>query len=73
MKIPTIIAVTLALSGCAAMTGGNFEYLAGTADYAACEYQAKAATPPTNNAFSDVMRMQELKNMCLKGKGYKSA
>lgn len=73
MKPTITLAVIVLLFGCAAMTGGNFEYLAGTQHYQECTYQAEAATPPTNNAFSDAMRKQELKNSCLKAKGYKSA
>jgi hypothetical protein len=71
MNYTTILA-TLCLAGCGTMTGGNFEYLSGTPAYQECAYQAKSSTPPTNNPFSDVMREQELKNMCLKSKGYAS-
>ena len=62
----------LSLTACAALVGGNFEHLQGTPDYRQCAYQAKSSTPGTTNAFADVMREMELKNMCLSAKGYAS-
>lgn len=67
-----LIVTALSLGGCAAMTGGNFEYLQGTQDYSQCAYQAKSSTPGTSNIFEDVRREQELKNMCLSAKGHAS-
>lgn len=72
MRTLLTLSLVMSLTACAAMVGGNFEYLQGTPDYRQCAYQAKSSTPGTNNVFTDVTREMELKNMCLSAKGYAS-
>ncbi|MGK2898352.1 MAG: hypothetical protein ACSLE9_06665 [Burkholderiaceae bacterium] len=61
MRLIVVLAVTV-LAGCATPQM-NSPY------YSECEYEATKATPYTNNAFADVLRKQELINMCIRQKG----
>ena len=56
----TLAVITICLSGCAAQTQSPYR--------SECQYQAKLATPGTNNAFTDMFREQELTEMCIKNK-----
>ena len=55
------------LTACAVPAG---RYDQNSPAYRQCQYEAKIATPGTNNAFTDVFRELELVNMCMKNKGY---
>ena len=59
MKL-TLAVLVVCLSGCATQTQSPYR--------SECQYQAKLATPGTNNAFTDMFREQELTEMCIANK-----
>ena len=59
MKL-SLYLLALCLTGCATQTQSPYR--------SECQYQAKLATPGTNNAFTDMFREQELTEMCIANK-----
>ena len=57
-----ILILTAVLAGCAAPTQ---RWDTNSAAFKQCQYEAKAATPHTRNMFDDILREQELTNMCM--------
>lgn len=67
MKTQLIVVAVLALTGCAANKYTNVS----KSDYDDCDYKAKVATPGSDSVLADALRITELRDMCLRNKGYR--
>lgn len=67
LKIAAALA-SLALTGCA-----NKYANVNKADYDDCDYKAHVATPGSSSVLADAMRITDLRDMCLRNKGYRQS